>query len=424
LSEPAIQVTTDGGATWTQVAHTSDYLTALNGHGIGGGAYPNPSSVTATFLLKTPAANLGGIRLVGSEGGIASSGFLGVFELAIFAFMDSDLDGMDDAWESAHALTVGVNDAAADPDGDRLSNLQEFGRSTDPQNPDTDGDKFFDGAEVQVNSDPINAASIPNNVALRMDAAGILGTMTGLGGTATPIFHMGAAANINDGDLGTRVDSWNGTGTDPLSYVGIVWVHTQNASISCLRLDLATFGDGGWFGPNNQYPGPGGLLTPNLLSEPEIQITTDAGVTWTPVSHTSDYLTALNGHQISTSGWNPTLATAIFRLDSPVSWIKGIRLVGSEGGIASAGFLGVFELAALTKAPVKLLNPRMFPLFGEFRFQFDSQAGVNYAVQGTRGLEPEDWRTVDTIQGDGTRKTVVQTYTPSTRSLFYRVVSQ
>ncbi|GAA5129655.1 hypothetical protein JIN84_03640 [Luteolibacter yonseiensis] len=68
-------------------------------------------------------------------------------ELADVVASDSDADGMLDAWELANGLVVGVNDAGGDPDTDNSSNLREYQRSTDPHNPDTDGDSISDGAE-------------------------------------------------------------------------------------------------------------------------------------------------------------------------------------------------------------------------------------------------------------------------------------
>jgi hypothetical protein len=80
-------------------------------------------------------------------------------EAALMAkYLNPDTGGnqIADSWEMTYFGQVGV-DPLADPDGDGLSNLEEFRRGTNPRMADTDGDGIGDGAEVALGLDPLRS---------------------------------------------------------------------------------------------------------------------------------------------------------------------------------------------------------------------------------------------------------------------------
>jgi hypothetical protein len=68
--------------------------------------------------------------------------------------VDSDNDGMTDAYEITNGLNPNINDSSLDADLDGLTNLEEYNLGTNPQLADTDGDAIPDGFEVSHNMDP------------------------------------------------------------------------------------------------------------------------------------------------------------------------------------------------------------------------------------------------------------------------------
>ncbi len=63
--------------------------------------------------------------------------------------LDSDLNGLPDAWERNYFGQIGT-DPNTDPDADGLSNLAEYRAGSDPLNPDTDGDGEPDSAGLET----------------------------------------------------------------------------------------------------------------------------------------------------------------------------------------------------------------------------------------------------------------------------------
>jgi len=79
---------------------------------------------------------------------VSSTPWYGFESLALYAFKDSDSDGMPDFWEDLHGLDKhDPTDAGLDGDNDGLTNLEEFNAGTHPGNPDSDHDDLTDGEE-------------------------------------------------------------------------------------------------------------------------------------------------------------------------------------------------------------------------------------------------------------------------------------
>jgi hypothetical protein len=71
--------------------------------------------------------------------------------------IDGNSNNLPDDWEEYWGLNPDdPNLAGLDPDGDGLTNQEEYDHNTNPNNPDTDDDGFPDGWEVDNGYDPLD----------------------------------------------------------------------------------------------------------------------------------------------------------------------------------------------------------------------------------------------------------------------------
>ena len=105
------------------------------------------------YRLQTnsPVRGAGTPLPIGAAGPVRQSAPVnGRFDIGANQYTDTLGSGMQDDWEIKHGLSLTVNQASLDPDGDGVNNLQEYNSNTDPHNPDTDGDGISDGPTVPV----------------------------------------------------------------------------------------------------------------------------------------------------------------------------------------------------------------------------------------------------------------------------------
>ncbi|MEI8138786.1 MAG: LamG-like jellyroll fold domain-containing protein [bacterium] len=254
-SMAAFYIDADGA---TVVASGSNWITLTNAPAITGTnwcrftAMENYSNQVWSLCLNGQliAENLGFVHRLTSFAGLRFSApsytnaWLDAIRVTTDApgDIDSDGDGMPNAWE----LTYGLNPAdPADPldqDGDSLSALEEYRLGLNPCNPDTDGDGMGDGTEQARGLSPTHAAAyhtLPFSESF--EAPQITnGLLVGQNGWRVPLCESGAVVNMSQPYSGLKALQLDGRTSavaiyQPLAAAGQSVIWTDLRTIPAFR---------------------------------------------------------------------------------------------------------------------------------------------------------------------------------------------
>ncbi len=279
---------------WTYLAYTYDSATRV-GTVYVDGAQVNQETFAAVLntwgVDNTPFARplpfrVGGTNAAdGSLSTVSGNASLTLGNLKIYdhvstgdelGFSDSELptpDGVPDWYEVFYGLNPATNDSGLDPDGDTLSNFDEFTFGTNPIATDTDSDGLRDDYESDFGfyTSPTNTGTSP--VRADSDGDGLLDGVETATGTFVSPSNTGSNPNdpdtdsdtVNDGlevlTYGTNPNVDGDKDGDTLSDAAEINIHLTNPSL--VDTDGDTFNDNvevdAGSGPNDPISTPNNI---------------------------------------------------------------------------------------------------------------------------------------------------------------------
>lgn len=267
-------------------SHT--FTVKLNGQTLGTQTVTQASTLSLTVNAPVALPVSGGNTLEITRSGGTPNAWISFdalsLELNPTALVDADTDGLPQWWEEDHGLIdTNGSDAPLDTDQDGLTNTQEFVRTTDPLDPDTDDDGLKDGFEIITSlTDPLLADTDGDTLSDGFEVAFIPAT--------NPL--------LTDSDADGAPDAWEvRTGYNPASgsssppvfphAIGVKFVSEVNPDRSLSVLDVTGFVPQRYW--NNTRP-----LT-----------------TWNdPSGATSDLISPVAGTLVNSAGANTTTTLA------------------------------------------------------------------------------------------------------------------
>jgi hypothetical protein len=131
-----VQVSTDGGIAWTNVATYTNQTVHWSNETVNLGTVEGTDTVQIRFRLVT-------------DSGVTADGWH-IDDVVLY--LDTDLD--DDGVSNDDEISIGSDPLDPDTDDDGLNDSDEVDLGTDPTDPDTDDDGLNDGDEVNLGTDP------------------------------------------------------------------------------------------------------------------------------------------------------------------------------------------------------------------------------------------------------------------------------